>query len=97
MSTDRRGRPPLAPLLAALRVRRNATIGFGAGIALAGLAFGYRVLLVDPLGGQATSPWLFAALAVVLAFAFGALTTLILTLGTVCNRLRTAQQGDGRP
>lgn len=91
MGADRPERPPLKPVLAELRVKRNATIGIGVGLVVAILAYGYRVVIVDPAAGAITSPLLFGLLAFVLAITFGMLVAIALTVGTVIARIRTGE------
>ena len=78
---DAPDRPPTAEFLAALSVVRNVEIGLAVGVALAVLAYVYRVFR---LGGPTTdprgSPLLFALLAVTLALAAAALVAVGLTL-----------------
>lgn len=85
MSTDVPDRPPI---LGVLRVRRNVAIGATVGISVAVLAYVYRVIIVDPAPGAVTSPWLFGALAFVLAVTLGGLVAIALTLGTAIRRAR---------
>lgn len=78
---DTPDRPPTAQFLSALSVARNAKIGLIVGIALAVLAFAYRVFrLGGPTADTRGSPLLFALLAVTLALAAAALVAVFLTL-----------------
>lgn len=81
--------PSLAALLIALHVRRNAAIGLVVGIALAALAYGYRIVVVDPAPGVESSPLLFGVLAVTLAVSVAAFVTLCLTVASAVRRART--------
>ncbi|EMA43894.1 hypothetical protein C449_12680 [Halococcus saccharolyticus DSM 5350] len=81
VSNDAPERPPSAEFAAALSVPRNAKIGVAAGVAVAVLAYAYRVLeLAGPAADTRGSPLLFAVLAVTLAFGSAALVTVALTL-----------------
>jgi len=92
VSDDTPARPPSAGLLDALRVRRNATIGAVAGVALAALAYLVRVFeLVGPVGGTQRYPVLgpegwFLVLGFVLASATTLLVTTVLTALTAYRR-----------
>jgi len=70
-------------LLEALRVRRNAAIGFAAGVVVAGLLFVWFVVLPPD---TVRSPLYYVALAFVLATAAGGLVTALL-LGIRARRL----------
>lgn len=85
VSDEQPARPPGAGLLDALQVRRNATIGAAAGVALAALGYLVRVFeLVGPVGGTQRYPvvgpegW-FLVLGFVLASATALLVTAALT------------------
>lgn len=80
------GRPPANGLADALRIRRNAGVGFAVGIAVAVAAYLFRVLeLVGPFPGARRYPvvgpegW-FLVLAFVLAVSTALLVTALLTL-----------------
>ena len=81
VSNDAPERPPTAAFVTALSVPRNAKIGLAAGVAVAVLAYAYRVFeLVGPATDTRGSPLLFAVLAVTLAFGSATLVTVLLTL-----------------
>nr|WP_283102276.1 hypothetical protein [Haloplanus sp. XH21] len=99
VSDDTPDRPPVAGLLDALRVRRNATIGAVAGVVLAGLGYLVRVFeLIGPVAGTQSYPvvgpegW-YLLLSVVLASATALLVTTLLTAATAY-RLVGRQQGE---
>jgi len=76
----------------ALSVARNATIGFGAGVAIAAAMYVYRVAeLGGPVPGTRGSPALFLTLAVVLATSAGALVTLALTVRSAIRLAREVE------
>ena len=78
---DTPDRPPTTEFLAALSVVRNAKIGLAVGVALAVLAYVYRVFaLACPTADTRGSPVLFALLAVTLALAAAAVVAVGLTL-----------------
>lgn len=80
-STDAPERPPTAQFITALSVPRNAKIGLASGVALALLAYVYRVFeVLGPAADTRGSPLLFLVLAVTLAFATAALVATVLTL-----------------
>ncbi|AZH24262.1 DUF7536 family protein [Haloplanus aerogenes] len=88
MSDETPARPPSAGLVEALQVRRNATIGVVAGVALAVLVYLVRVFeLIGPVGGTQRYPivgpegW-FLVLGFVLASATALLVTTLLTAAT---------------
>ncbi|WP_238532784.1 DUF7536 family protein [Halalkalicoccus jeotgali] len=87
MTEDRR-KPSLAGLLLALGVRRHVTVGLAVGIALAALAYVYRIRIVDPAPGVESSPLLFGVLAVTLAISTGALVAIVLTTVAAIRRAR---------
>ena len=94
VSDEPPARPPGAGLLAALRVRRNATIGVTAGVALAALGYLVRVFeLIGPVGGTQRYPvvgpegW-FLVLGFVLASATALLVTTVLTAATAYRLVR---------
>lgn len=94
MAADDPGRPPVARLLAVLRVRRNVAVGLAAGVALALVLYVVRVLeLLGPAPDQG-SPLLFLGLAAVLAVSAGALVAVALTLATM---VRVVRQGPEEP
>ncbi|MFW5939784.1 MAG: DUF7536 family protein [Halolamina sp.] len=78
--------PSLAPLLAALSVRRNAAVGVVSGLALAVLAYAFRLgRAAGPFTGTRQFPLLgetgwFVLLSFVLACATALLVTTLLTL-----------------
>ena len=75
---DRRSTAAIAE---ALDLRRNAAIGFGAGVLVAALAFAFRVgELAGPTADTRGSPVLFLMLAFVLAVTVGTLVTAALSL-----------------
>ncbi|MCL7417773.1 MAG: hypothetical protein M8354_08040 [Halalkalicoccus sp.] len=80
--------PSLVALLIALHVRRNGAIGLAVGIALAVLAYAYRIVLVDPAPGVESSPLLFGVLAVTLAVSAAGLVTVCLTIVSAIRRAR---------
>lgn len=82
-------------LLEVLDVRRNAAIGFGAGVAVAVLAYAFRVgELAGPTADTRGSPALFLVLAFVLAVTVGLVATAALT---VRSALRVARKAEGEP
>lgn len=83
-------RQGVATLVAALRVRRLATVGFGFGVAF---AVGVFVLFVALPGSTRPAP-LYAALAFVLAVTVGLLATAVLVAVAA---VRTARRLDGPP
>lgn len=94
VSDDAPERPPSAGLLAALRVRRNATLGAVAGIGLAVLVYLVRVFeLAGPVAATQRYPvvgpegW-FLVLGFVLASATALLVTALLTAATAYRRTR---------
>ncbi|WP_435067376.1 DUF7536 family protein [Haloplanus sp. C73] len=94
MSDDIPDRPPATGLRDALRVRRNATVGVAAGLALAALAYLVRVFeLAGPVASTQRYPvvgpegW-FVVLGFVLASATALLVTAVLTLVTAYRRTR---------
>ncbi len=67
--------------MAALSVARNAKIGFASGVAVAVLAYLFRVFeVLGPSADTRGSPLLFLTLALTLALAVAALVALALTL-----------------
>ena len=94
MSDERPERPPASGLLDALRVRRNATAGVAAGIALAALVYLVRVFeLIGPVTGTQRYPILgpegwFLGLAFVLASATALFVTGALTAVTAVRLAR---------
>uniref|UniRef100_UPI00373AE4B6 DUF7536 family protein n=1 Tax=Halococcus sediminicola TaxID=1264579 RepID=UPI00373AE4B6 len=81
VSSNAPERPPTARFVAALSVARNAKIGLASGVAVALLAYLYRVLeLLGPSADTRGSPLLFLLLALTLALAVAALVALGLTL-----------------
>lgn len=68
-------RPPMANLIDALEVRRNAKRGFAAGILFAAAIFTFFVVVP----GTYRSPLLYVGLAFVVAVTTGLLATTILT------------------
>lgn len=83
VSNDAPERPPTAEFVAALSVPRNAKVGLAAGVAVAVLAYAYRVFeLAGPAADTRGSPLLFAVLALTLAFGSAAFVTTVLTLGS---------------
>lgn len=78
MADDPPDRPGTAAFLAALRVRRNATLGFALGTLFAVAVFVFFVALP----GSRRSPLLYVALAFVLAVGVGLLLTTVFTLGS---------------
>ena len=82
-------------LVAALDVRRNAAIGFGGGLALAAVAYAFRVFeLAGPNPDSRGSPALFVLLAFVLAVTVGLLLTAALTARSALRLARTAEPTD---
>lgn len=81
--------PGVGPLLAALSVRRNATVGATAGLLLAATAYVFRLgRAAGPFAGTRQFPILgetgwFVLLAFVLASATALLVTTLLTLGSL--------------
>lgn len=91
MADDAPGRPPVGPLVAALRVRRNLLVGAAVGASLAISLYVVRVFeLFGPAPDQG-SPALFLALAFVLAVSAGGLVAVALTLATA---VRVARDPD---
>ena len=86
--------PSVAPLLDALSVRRNAAIGAAAGVALAALAYLFRIgRAAGPFAGTRQFPVLgetgwFLLLSVVLASAAALLVTTLLTLISLAKLVR---------
>lgn len=86
--------PSVAPLLAALSVRRNAAVGVAVGLALAVGAYVFRLSRVaGPFAGTREFPVLgetgwFLLLSFVLACATALLVTTLLTLGSLVRLLR---------
>ena len=75
-------RPPTAQFMAALSVARNTKIGLASGLAVAFLAYVFRVFeLLGPAADTRGSPLLFLSLALTLALAVAALVAVGLTLG----------------
>lgn len=94
MSADQPGqpdRPPTATVLAALRVRRNAAIGFAFGVAL---ALALYVFFVAIPGGTEENPLFYLPLAFVVATSVGAVLTLVLTVATAISLSRTLEARD---
>lgn len=82
-------------LLELLDVRRNAAVGFGSGVALAGLAYAVRVgEVAGPVADTRGSPGLFLLLAAVLAVTVGLVVTAALTVRTA---IRVARRAGGAP
>ncbi|GAB7094845.1 hypothetical protein JCM30237_19980 [Halolamina litorea] len=85
----------VAPLIEALSVRRNAAIGAATGLALAVLAYAFRLgRAAGPFTGTRQFPVLgetgwFLLLSVVLASAAALLVTTVLTLGSLVLLVRT--------
>ncbi|GAB7012131.1 DUF7536 family protein [Halolamina salina] len=86
--------PSVAPLLDALSVRRNAAVGAAAGVALAVLAYVFRLTRVaGPFAGTREFPVLgetgwFLLLSFVLASAAALLVTTVLTLFSLIRLVR---------
>ncbi len=91
---DRPGRPGTAAFLAALRVRRNAKVGFALGIVV-GLAL--LALVVRGAAAAQYPVYLYAALAFVLAVGVGLLLTAALTVGVAVRQAREMDGETGRP
>jgi hypothetical protein len=87
--------PSVAPLLDALSVRRNAAVGAATGVALAVLAYVFRLTRVaGPFAGTREFPVLgetgwFLLLSFVLASAAALLVTTLLTLVSVVGLVRS--------
>lgn len=96
MSEDPPEEPSLVRLFLELNARRNTAIGLAIGIALATIAYVYRVIIVDPVAGPDPSPVLFGALAVTLAITCGALVAIVLTVGSAIQRMRGMDR-EGNP
>ena len=82
---DRPERPGTAPFLAALRVRRNAKVGFALGTVL---ALALLALVVRGAAMAQYPVYLYAALAFVLAVGVGLLLTAVFTVGVAIRRAR---------
>jgi hypothetical protein len=80
---------PTAAFLAALRVRRNAVVGFGAGGALAIVIF---LLFVGLQPATIQARPLYLVLAIVVALAGGALFAVGLTIVTAVRRVRAMDE-----
>lgn len=81
-------------LARALDLRRNAAIGFGAGAAVAVLAYAFRVgELAGPAADTRGSPALFLVLAFVLAVTVGLVVTAALTVRTAVRVARESAEG----
>lgn len=92
---DRSDRPPLLLLLESLDVYRHAKVGAVIGIAIAAVAYLFRVLeLLGPSAGTRTFPvfgageW-YLLLAFVLAATSALLVTIVLTVKTAVREMRT--------
>lgn len=82
-------------LIRLLDVRRNAAVGFGAGVAVAALAYAFRVgELAGPVAATRGSPALFLVLAFVLAVTVGLVATAALTARSA---LRVARESGEDP
>lgn len=88
MPADQPARPPTARFLAALRVKRNAAIGFAIGFVL---AIALYVFFVAIPGGTRENPALYLPLAFVVAVTVGGLSTLLLTIVTAIRLSRTLE------
>lgn len=93
MSQDRPERPPTANFLAALDVKRNATIGLAAGVAGSAAVFGFFVV---PNWSAIDSPALYLALAFVLATALAGVVALALTVRSAVKLSREVDAEDDR-
>lgn len=85
MSDQPPERPPRARFVAALSVRRNATVGFGIGAALAVAVYAFFVvvpLAVPSVPTRGLSPVLYLLLAFVVAVTTGLLVTTLLTVAS---------------
>ncbi|MFC6940418.1 hypothetical protein ACFQE8_10675 [Salinirubellus sp. GCM10025818] len=91
---DQPGRPGTAAFLAALRVRRNAKVGFALGTVL---ALALLTLVVRGAAAAQYPVYLYAALAFVLAVGVGLLLTAALTVGVAVRRAREMDGETGRP
>ena len=93
VTDDRPGRPGTAAFLAALRVRRNAKVGFTVGAVLA-----LAILALVVRGAEAAQYpiFLYAALAFVLAVGVGLLLTAVFTVGVAVRRAREMDGDAGR-
>lgn len=97
MSQDPPDRPPAVTFAHALGVRRNVAVGVAVGVALAALAYLFRVLeLAGPFGGTREFPVLgetgwFLLLAFVLA---SSTALLVATLLSVVSLVRLARSAD---
>ncbi|WP_458207425.1 DUF7536 family protein [Haladaptatus sp. NG-SE-30] len=80
MQKDIPERPATANLIRALKVRRNAIIGFTVSLLFTALVYVYRVVMIGEVTGQAGTPVTYLALGFVLALTLGALLTTVLTL-----------------
>lgn len=89
--------PSVAPLLEALSVRRNAAVGVATGVALAVLAYAFRLgRAAGPFAGTREFPVLgetgwFLLLSFVLAATTALLVTTLLTLGSLVRLLRETE------
>ncbi|RRJ33149.1 hypothetical protein EIK79_03525 [Halocatena pleomorpha] len=87
-TADRSG---TAAFLDALRVARNGKIGIGVGVAFAALMYVVRVFeLRGPAPDGVGGPFLFLALAFVLAFGTALLVTIVLTVVSAYRAVRRA-------
>ena len=91
---DQPGRPGTAAFLAALRVRRNAKVGFALGTVL---ALALLTLVVRGAAAAQYPVYLYAALAFVLAVGVGLLLTAALTVGVAVRQAREMDGETGRP
>ena len=88
---DQPGRPGTAAFLAALRVRRNAKVGFALGTVL---ALALLALVVRGAAAAQYPVYLYAALAFVLAVGVGLLLTALITVGVAVKRVREMSDDD---
>ena len=101
MSADRPERPPALAFAEAVGVRRNVAVGVVVGVALALLAYLFRVLeLAGPFGGTRQFPLLgetgwFLVLAFVLASSTALLVATALSLVSLVRLVRAGEDVDG--
>lgn len=89
---DARPEQPTTRLVAALRIPRNAKIGFTAGCLIAAGAYAFRIVgVAGPVSGTRGTPVLFFLLAIVLAVTSGVFITIVLTARSA---LQLAREND---
>lgn len=80
--------PSLAALFLELGARRHAAVGLVIGVAVALLAYVYRIVIVDAAPGVESSPLLFGVLAVTLAVSVAAFVAIVLTVASAIRRAK---------